>query len=381
MNENLSELTGRELKVLNCIHKNGPITKNDLIEKLNMKLSTLNRTMVTLENKKFIFESGISGSSGGRRPAEFDITHSGIYVIGVDISRTYAKAVIMNLKNQVLEKYRFEMDDSITPQKCVDKIVGTIEIMVSKLAIDKRSIMGIGIGTVGPMNRENGMLLHPKGFPNAAWDGDVPIRELLQKKTGLSCMIDNGANTAALLEYHFGAGRGSSCVAYIHCGVGLRSAIIRDGVIIRTMNDVEDAFAQMTIDISGRCLEDYVPLEAIRKRYRENAGKWISYNELICLAADNNKSAAEAFKYSAEILSMGISNMAKLLNPDLVILSGPLILRNETFYIDSLKAFRERNQNNTIVFSKEGAFKEDVVAVGAGLMIIEQYLKHKGRDE
>lgn len=379
MKEIFSGLSDRETQILDYIHKNGPLTKSDIIENLDTKLSTLNRAMKTLEDRKLIFESGRSDSSGGRRPAEYDVAHDGIYAIGVDISRTYAKVVVTNLKNQILEKYRFDMNDGMTPQKCADRIADAVGRMISKLTIDRKTIIGVGVGTVGPMNRESGMLLHPQGFPNEEWDADVPIGELLRGKTGLPCAIDNGANTAALLEYYFGSGRGSRCVAYIHCGVGIRSAVIRDGGIIRTMNDAEDAFAKMAIDIDGKCLEDFVSLEAIRDRYHRSTGRQVSYEELFGLASGNDEAASEVFGFSARILSLGISNLAKLLDPDLVILSGPLITNNESYYAGCMKAFRARGiSDHSIAFSRQGAFQDDVVAAGAGLMLIERAYNRRG---
>jgi predicted NBD/HSP70 family sugar kinase len=234
------------------------------------------------------------------------------------------------------------------------------------------------------MNREDGILLHPQGFPNSAWNDHVQLKDLLQKKTEIPCEIDNGANTAALGEFLFGSGRGYKCVAYIHCGVGIRTAIIKDGLILRTMNDREDAFAHMSVDFNGSlckcggkgCLESYVSLESISLRYNTSTGNHIGYKELFDRAADNDEAAVEAFNYSAKILGVGISNLAKLLNPDIVILSGPLMSNYDPFYSICVDAFHERNSlNNKLIFSKEGLFKEDVVAIGAGLMAIEQHFK------
>lgn len=377
MNDSLTGLSDREWQVWNHIHKNGPVTRTELTEKLRLKLSTLSRAMKALTDRGLIFESGTSGSSGGRKPSEFDAAPAGIYVVGVDISRTYAQIVLMNLKNQILEKERFAMDDGMTPQRCAGAVAGALERMTAALAIQKSEIVGIGVGTVGPLRREDGVLLSPKGFPNRAWSDTVPLGALLRQKTGMPCVVDNGANAAALLEYYFGAGRGSRCVAYIHCGVGIRSAVIRDGAVLRSMNDAEDAFAQMTIDINGGCVEDYVSLQAIRVRYGARTGRQISYAELFSRAGTGEEAACEAFAASAAVLSMGISNMAKLLNPDMVILSGPLVENYAPYYAVCMKAFRGRSeQNRQTAFSKSGTFGEDVVAVGAGLVCIESMERH-----
>ena len=388
MNDHLDGLTERDLEILDLIHKKGPVTKNDLIGQLNLKLTTLNRSMKLLENKKLIVESGISTSTGGRKPAEYDVVQEGIYTIGVDISRTYVQIVVMTLKLRVLKKYRFEMDDEMTPQKCIDWISDAIKLITAQLSIQYEMLLGLGIGTVGPMDRENGILLHPQGFPNSAWEDDVPLKGLLQEATGLPCEIDNGANTAVLSEYLFGSGRDHQSVAYIHCGVGIRSAVIRDGMVIRTMNDSEDAFAHMTIDINGvacrcgskGCLENYVSLEAILSQFCSMTGEDVGYKELFARAAGGDETAISIFKKSACVLGVGISNLSKLMNPDLIILSGPLVSNYEPYYSACISSFREQNSKiSGPVFSKEGLFKEDVVSIGAGLMVLEQHFNLKGR--
>jgi predicted NBD/HSP70 family sugar kinase len=321
---------------------------------------------------------------------EYDVAEDSVYTVGVDISRTYVQAAVMNLKMRVLEKHRFDMDGGMTPQKCAESLAGAVELMLANRSIDKKKILGLGVGTVGPMDRENGILLHPQGFPNDGWDDDIPLSDLLHAKTGIPCVIDNGANTAVLAEYLFGTGRGYGCVAYIHCGVGIRTAVIRDGMIFRTMNDNEDAFAHMTVDFNGElcrcggrgCLENYVSLESVCQRYNTHTKKQIGYRELFSRAAGDDGAAVEALARSAKILGIGISNLAKLLNPGLVILSGPLVSNYEPFYKICVDAASERNgPDSGLAFSREGLFKEDVVAIGAGLMVLEQNFKQAGRME
>jgi predicted transcriptional regulator len=142
MNNLLTGLTDRDFEILNYIHTNGPVTKNGLIKKMRLKLTTLNRSMRLLESKNLIVESGISLSTGGRKPVEYDVALDGVYTIGIDISRTYVQVVVINLKMQVLKKCRFDMDGDMTPEKCVARIADAIELMNSKLSINNNMILG-----------------------------------------------------------------------------------------------------------------------------------------------------------------------------------------------------------------------------------------------
>lgn len=395
MREVLKQLSDRESEILNIIQKKGSATKKDLQTITGTKLTTLNRAMKTLENKKLITEEGISESTGGRKAIEYAVAGSGIYVIGIDISRTYVKLIVANLRMAVLNEKQFAMDSSLSPEKTVRKIIDLMEEALSELSINKSEVIGIGIGSVGPLNREKGILLNPKNFFNKDWS-NVPLKQIIEVNTSIPCFIDNGANTAVLAEYLFGRGKGLKSIVYIHCGIGIRSAVITDGIIVRTMNNTEDAFAHMIVDINGEncicgnkgCIESYASIEAITNKFMLRAKEIDSectikdindenYKEILNLAAHDNKLAVEIINKGAEALGVGLANLVRILNPQLVILCGPLIKNYEPFFNMCIDTFNKSNcLNNKVTFSSGGRFKEDAIAIGACVMVTEHYLKN-----
>lgn len=384
----LEELSCRDLEILNIIQKRGPITKKHLQIVSNIKLTTLNRIMKTLEDKKLIVEYGESESTGGRKAVEYDICQTDFYVIGIDISRTYVKLIVTNMKLCILKKEDFLMDQSYSPEKTVKKIILIIEGMLEDLNIKKIEVLGIGLGTVGPIDRESGIILNPKNFFNDNWL-NVPIKEMIEGRLKIPCFIDNGANTAVLGEYLYGKGKKIKSVAYIHCGIGIRSAIIRDGIIIRSMNHGEDAFAHMIVEHNGEkctcgnsgCIEGYSSIDSIIKKINsklKNNGLICekNYKERIKVGLQNNDTVIEVVNKGTEILGIGLSNLVRLINPELVILSGPLIMNFEHYYEKSIQIFRSINPiDNRVTFSKGGIFLEDAIALGAAAMVMEGYLK------
>jgi predicted NBD/HSP70 family sugar kinase len=393
MREILRQLSDRELETLNIIHKKGLITKKNLQIVTGMTLTTLNRVMKSLEDKKLIIEGGTSESTGGRKAVEYGVAQTGIYIIGVDISRTCVKIIILNLKMTILKEEEFSMNNSFSPEKTVEKIADLIEKKLSELSIDKSEVLGIGVGTVGPLDREKGIVLNPKSFFNENWT-NVPLKEMIERKTSIPCFIDNGANTAVLAEYLFGKGKCLKSVVYIHCGIGIRSSVITDGIIIRTMNDSEDAFAHMIVDSNGEkcicgnrgCIESYSSIEAMVERFNlrvkeinnKDMNKEIreeDYKKILDLAMHNNEFATEIINKGAEILGIGLSNLVRILNPQLVILCGPLIKNYKLYYDMCIDIFHKNNYlNNGVIFSKGGEFKEDAIAIGSAAMVVEHYI-------
>ncbi|PJI07170.1 MULTISPECIES: ROK family transcriptional regulator [Clostridium] len=392
MREILRQLSDRELSTLNIVHKNDIITKKDLQGLTGMTLTTLNRVMKSLEDKKLITEVGTAESTGGRKAVEYSVIQRGIYVIGIDISRTYVRIIVSNLKMDILKKEEFFMNDSFSPEKTVQKIVSLIEQKLLDLSIDKSEILGIGIGTVGPLDRQKGVLLKPKNFFNDLWN-NVPLKDMIEEKLSIPCFIDNGANNAVLAEYLFGMGRKLEGIVYINCGIGIRSAAITSGTIIRAMNNSEDAFANMIVDLNDKkficgsigSVESYSSIEAVVKRFnlkdekrscKQEKFKEEEYKKILELAASGKDELAfEIVSKGAYTLGIGLANLVRLLNPQLVILYGPLIKNYESYYEKCVDAFRKNNcTNNKVVFSKGGKFKENAIAVGSALMVIENYL-------
>jgi len=370
--KNFEALNDRGKYIFNIVQKNGPITRNELMDITKIKLTTLNRDIEILIDKKIIIEADIGESTGGRKPNLYDVNQSEFYIIGIDISRTYTKIVITNLKLKIIEerllshKYKIENISEIIPT--------LIKNICMELRIEKSSIVGIGIGIIDGFNIK-------------------PLYDVLDKELDTIICVDNGANAAVIGEYNFGIGKGKKNIAYINCGVGIRTGIISSGVLIRTINNLEDAFGHMIVDVNGElcscgnhgCIESYVSISNITKKFideiKEISGSYlnkkldnINYRDVCNLAENKNEVTVNVIKNSALYFGIGLANYMKLFNPELIILSGPLIQHSKLFYDTAIEiAFQKCHiKNNNIQFSNGGHYKDNSIAVGACAMVIQK---------
>lgn len=382
-------------QVFSLLQKNGPMTKNDLLEILKINFTALNRIMEPLEKDQLITEAGIGESSGGRKPVLYDLNLNRFYLLGIDISRPYTEIVITNPKMDVLYKNVFTMDETFSPEKTIQTITSLFQEGLRELTIDKGNFLGAGLGTVGPLDRSNGIMIRPKNFAASGWTG-APIKDLLEQALEFPIVIDNGANTAILAEINFGVGKGFRNITYFNCSTGIRTGAISAGAIIRTINDAEDAFGHMVIDVDGElcncgnygCIDCYSSIYAIVHKYIAalkqgrsttitNPIETIDYID-ICQAAEQNDTLAKEIIINAAIIfGAGLANYINLLNPGLVILSGPLISHSELYYQVASETAAKRlydKEPNRIIFSKGGRFGDDAIALGAAVMVVESYL-------
>lgn len=360
--------------IFSIIQKNGPITKSDLIDITKIKLTTLNRELQILIDKNLIVETDVGESTGGRKPSLYDVNQGEFYVIGIDISRIYTRIVTTNLKLEIIHEELLEHEYRI--ENISEIIPSSIKNLCMKLHIEKSAIVGIGIGIVGGFNIN-------------------PLYDTLNKEFEVPICIDNGANAAVIGEYHYGIGKDKKNIAYINCGVGIRTGIISSGVLIRTINNTEDAFGHMIVEANGEvcscgnygCIESYASISNITEKFINKMKeinesglhknlKSINYRDVCSLAEKDNDVAINIIKNSALYMGIGLANYMKLFNPDLIILSGPLIQYSKLFYDTAKEIALEKChiENNNIQFINNGYYKDKSIAVGACAIVIQKLL-------
>ncbi|WP_018305832.1 ROK family transcriptional regulator [Desulfitobacterium hafniense] len=377
----LSSLSPEAKKILGLILHKGAMTKSQLTKVAGLKLTTLNRMMLPLEKEGLILPTETGESTGGRKPVIYDVNPRRYYVIGIDISRLYSQVVLTNLKMELLEKDRFDMDRNSSPQATLNRILDWVERVLEKQ--EQGYVIGVGIGAVGPLDRQSGIILNPENFEARGWE-NIPLKAIVEERTGLPVIIDNGANGAVLAETRYGSGKGMKSVIYLNCGVGIRTGVISSGTLVRTINDADDTFAHMVIDVNGKpcrcgnqgCVERYSSIYAIMEAF--NPERPVSYLEICREAEENDTTARQVLQNAAVRMGTGLANFIQLLNPGLVVLSGPLILHSQLFYevcVEAAKRRRPWDKGGHLVFSRGGAFEENAISIGAAALVVEHYLE------
>src|SRR5699024_9988856 len=153
-NERLKEL-------YSFIHQNGPISRVELLEKTKIKKTTLARMMDDLLNRGYILESGIREAAVGRPPTLYVVNPQCGYIIGIHISRVETRIVLTDVRFQMLESESFTMTSLHTPSLVLERLAVVIESYIKEYNIAEEELLGIAIGTIGPLNLESGEMINP----------------------------------------------------------------------------------------------------------------------------------------------------------------------------------------------------------------------------
>jgi glucokinase len=168
--------------------------------------------------------------------------------------------------------------------------------------------------------------------------------EWLGDLTGVTTVVDNDANVAALGEALHGAGKSYNNILYITLGSGVGSGIVLHKKIYHGAFPGEAEMGHIRLDKTGRTIESACSGWAVDKKIRKAA---LNYPEGILAKLLNEKgqvaearSLAEAIRLNdaqaikildetCDDLAFGISHAAHLLHPEIIILGGGLSFLGE----------------------------------------------------
>jgi glucokinase-like ROK family protein len=328
--------------VLNTVKNYEPLSRRDIAKKLNLSPSSVSNIIDELIKKGFIREIGPGPSQNlGRKPILLEIDPFTWYVIGADLERvTSVKVGITNLKGKLIAKGENFLED-ISPSQVVDSVAKLIDRLVNKVKIKRERIIGIGMGTPGLLDQRKGKVIYSVYL---GWR-DVPLRELIEKKTGLPFIIDTDTNAPALGEQWYGAGKKAESLIYITIGPGVGAGIIINGRVYQGVDGSAGEFGHTVIDPDGPlcgcgnrgCLEALAAepslirwvegriatgeKSVIRELSWQNNGK-ITAEIIYQAVLKKDRLAIEAVRETGRYLGMGVISLVNLLNPQFIIIGG-----------------------------------------------------------
>jgi predicted NBD/HSP70 family sugar kinase len=209
--------------------------------------------------------------------------------------------------------------------------------------------------------------------------------------------VEEDDNALALGEALFGAGHGVPNVVSVKVGGGLGAAIIINGSLFRGPDNSAGEIAHILVDPEGPqhfcgnygCLAAMVSAEAIAERavkgLKQGAiSKLRDYVEgdieqitvaLIAKAANAGDTfARQVMEETGRYLGIGVATLVNLLNPDMVIIGGGVILAGAPLlepvrHVVQLRTFPAPGKRVRIVPAQLGV---EAPAIGAATLVIIQ---------
>ncbi len=259
------------------------------------------------------------------------------YAFGVDIGGTTCKIGFFETAGVLLDKWEIHTNTENGGENILPDIAKAIDNKLAQEAISKSEVQGVGVGVPGPVTSDGVV----NRCVNLGW-GVMNVGEELGKLTGLDVKVGNDANVAALGEMWQGGAKGCKDVIVVTLGTGVGGGIIVDGKIVAGFNGAGGEIGHITVNHDeieacncGQygCLEQYASATGIvrvAKRKLAKTAEETSLTKFEPLTAKDVFDEAKAGDEIAlslvdevcEILGSALSNMACVVNPEIVVIGG-----------------------------------------------------------
>ena len=268
--------------------------------------------------------------------------------VAMDWGGTWTRAAVVDRTGNFLWQSRVANPNDRSQAQMLESADGLVQEAIAWCA--GRSIAGVGLAIAGPVDPETGTLYDP---PNLRTLDGVSFKSRWEPLVGCPVWVGNDANLAALGEFRYGAGRDASeqgtpprTLLYVTVSTGIGGGVVDRGHVFLGAAGMAAEVGHMTIDQGPEapqcqcgnrgCFEALASGTAIARIARskltrpgpvlsilatENAQS-ITSESVFRAAAQGDKLATDILEEVVQALSVGLTNLLHLFNPDLVVLGG-----------------------------------------------------------
>ncbi|MEH3053201.1 MAG: ROK family protein [Patulibacter minatonensis] len=278
-------------------------------------------------------------------------------VIGIDVGGTKALAGLVDAELRVLAT-------SKRPTHGVDA-AGLIDLLVEEIEELRAQAGGpveaVGLGIPALLDRD-GVAWNA---PNLPLPPGMPVGQEIATRVGLPVASDNDANCAAIAEHGAGAGVGHEDLVLLTVGTGVGGGVIVHGEPLRGAHGMAAELGHIVVHADGRpcigncpnhgCLEAEASGTALGRIAHEiaeahphsplaaerNAGT-LDGPRVTELAKAGDAQAVEALRRLGTNLGIGMSSLANVFDPGLILVGGGVSAAGELLVGPAREEFARR---------------------------------------
>lgn len=311
---------------------------------------------------------------------------AGKYCVGIDLGGTNIKAGLFDRDAKSLSKFPIPTGVEKGRDHVVSQIISAIQRAIGDAKVGGDDVVGVGMGSPGPMSHRNGMIINPGNLPCLR---DTPICAIIKERTGLRATLENDADAAAYGEFWGGAGRGIRDMVMFTLGTGVGGGVITQGRMLRGHFEAAAELGHIIVQPGGRrcscnqlgCLEAYSSAGNIAARTAEeiragkasslkarlDRGEELRTEHVVEAAKAGDALASMVWDDACRYLAMACVIMQHVTNPQRVVLAGGMINAGD-FLLNRIRKHRDELTWNLIDDRPEIMFAtlgDDAGVIGA----------------
>ncbi|MGI9001983.1 MAG: ROK family protein [Pseudonocardia sp.] len=272
--------------------------------------------------------------------------------IGVDIGGTKIAGAVVDGAGTVVA----ELVEPTPEESDAEAVTAVLHSMIERFRRE-HDVVTVGVGAAGIVEWPAGRVVWA---PNNAYR-DWPVREHLEKATGLPVTVDNDANVAALAEARLGGPFQNMMLVTVGTGIG--GGLVLDGGVYRGATGLGAELGHMILNPDGPrcscgnhgCFEAYASGTTLTRMGRDAAADQpdgliarfgaeqgeVTGQTVTKAALAGDATATALFAQLGRWLGVGIASLANIIEVDVVVVGGGLVDTGDLLLAPARAAARE----------------------------------------
>ncbi|MBW8871716.1 MAG: ROK family transcriptional regulator [Leifsonia sp.] len=305
---------------------NGPSTQAELARGTGLSTATVSNIVRDMAAKGVVSTSPVTSS--GRRALLVRLTDTGDIAVGVDFGRRHVRIVLSTLGYQVIAEEEVALEPGYDVLGAVGEAAALLDRMLIAGGYDRESVLAVGVGIPGPIDRRTGTVLQGAILPE--WVG-ITRREL-EDVFGFPVMVDNDANLGALAEVTWGANRGQRNLIFVKIGTGIGAGLILSGQPYYGFLGITGELGHTPVVEHGvicrcgnrGCLETVASTSVMLESLGRDSGT-LTAADILRRGLEKDPAVLRVVSDAGTAVGQAIGNVANVINPELVLIGGPLV--------------------------------------------------------
>lgn len=316
-----------ERTALSLLFEHGVLTRNRIGELSGLSKPTASQIVARLEGAGLI--EVVGEVSGGRGPnaQSYGVRSTRVLGVAIDIDKSVIRSTVVDAAGTEHPVAERPIGPAGPKDSAASDIRQAIAMACGPGHHDPATVRIVTVGVQGSIDPRTDEISFIDTLPRWPRHG---IRKRLEESLGLEVHIDNDVNLAAIAERSEGAGNGTSSFALLWMGEGLGLAVDLDGTVHRGAAGVAGEIGYlpvpwngMSIDPTARNLQDLFGGPAITAIARKHGTPGSNDREIV-QALTEHRSREAVFHEVALRVALGVVPVLAILDPELVVLGGPI---------------------------------------------------------
>ena len=318
-------------RVMETLQREGALTQVEIAGVTGLSAASISTLVRELNDEGAVrLEPSIRN---GRRATLVSLPGRRGVLAAVAIGDRDLRVAVASPSGDVLERIRLPLPFQHEPDETLTRAARLVADLHAEIGRPVSDLRAVGVAMQAPVDSVSGQVGSESVLPR--WSG-VPLAEALQAQLRVPVQLDNDANMAALGELRAGVLTGVANACYIRASHGVGAGLVIGGEVFRGASGTAGEIGHVTLDENGAicacgnrgCLDTLVGSRALVESVRVSHGD-LRFTDLVALADRGDVGCRRVLADAGMHLGVAVAGLVNILNPEVIVLGGDLILAQE----------------------------------------------------